>query len=198
MHRRRRGNKRERERGREYYVYSIEPDILWCHPRQTVLFATGQEGNPLTFCQLDRDNGKPAEKRIRRLGVTVEGKLLLIDVVARVSIPFHSLNEQFSSKNSSPFLPSPFLLNQRLKEFSRSKSINISRSEQPRQTNHHCSLNRRRLKRRKERKKKERERSETYQGDPSPTPNNFLISPLTGNKRAIEAFATFYILDPPP
>lgn len=56
----------------------------------------------------------------------------------------------------------------------------------------------RRLKGRKERKKKERERSETYQGDPSPTPNNFLISPLTGNKRAIEAFATFYILNPPP
>lgn len=146
MHRRRRGNKRERERGREYYVYSIEPDILWCHPRQTVLFATGQEGNPLTFCQLDRDNGKPAEKRIRRLGVTVEGKLLLIDVVARVSIPFHSLNEQFSSKNSSPFPPSSFLLNQRLKEIRKSeKQINkrVSRNEQPRQTNHHCSLNRR-------------------------------------------------------
>lgn len=59
---------RERERGRlgAYYVYSIGPDILWCHPRQTVLFATGQEGYSLTFCQLDRDNGKQDDKRIWR------------------------------------------------------------------------------------------------------------------------------------
>lgn len=59
----------------EYYVYSIGPDILSCHPRQTVLFATGQEGDSLTFCQLDRDNGKQVQKRIRgfdcRLGKTL-------------------------------------------------------------------------------------------------------------------------------
>lgn len=46
----------------------------------------------------------------------------------------------------------------------------------------------------RKKKKKKRERSETYQGDPSPTPNNFLISALTGNKRAIEVFATFFHL----
>lgn len=63
-----------------YYVYSIEPDILWCHPRQTVLFATGQEGNSLTFCQLDRDNGKQVEECIRRSRVTLEEKLLLFDM----------------------------------------------------------------------------------------------------------------------
>lgn len=75
-----RWKKRERSIRDAYYVYSIEPDILWCHPRQTVLFATGQEGNSLTFCQLDRDNGKQVEECIRRSRVTLEEKLLLFDM----------------------------------------------------------------------------------------------------------------------